>query len=349
MKDKKIFITGNEAMGLAAIKAGCKFYAGYPITPQNELTAFMARELPKAGGVFVQAESELAAINMIIGAASVGARCMTSSSSPGISLKQEGISYIAGMQLPCLIINVMRGGPGLGNIAPSQSDYFQATKGGGHGDYRLIVLAPNSVQEAYDLVILGFNLADKYRNPTMILLDAMLGQMSESVILKKPKILKVKKDWKIDIKKDRPQRIIRSFFIKEGFLEKHNLILKRKYERIKKKEQRAQDYRTQDAKILIVSFGSQSRISKEAVEILRKKGIKAGLFRPITLWPFPEDSLKRISKKVKFILVVEQNFGQMVEDVRLAIRDKKPVYFFGRAGGGIPTATQIVNFIKKLL
>lgn len=331
-------------MGEAALRAGCRFYAGYPITPQNELTAYMAKRAYQMGAIFIQAESELSAINMVFGASCAGIRAMTSSSSPGISLKQEGISYLAGAQLPCLIINVMRGGPGLGNIAPSQADYFQATKGGGHGDYHLIVLAPWSVQEAIDLVFLGFDLADKYRNPSLILADAILGQMMEPASF--PDFIDLdslpKKDWILDGAKKREPHLIRSFFMKEGELEEHNELLRRKYNTIRRKEQRCSLYRLEDAKYLIVSFGSQARTSREVIDLLRERKIKAGLFRPISLWPFPESSLRRISGNIKRILVVEQNFGQMLEDVSLALSNKE-ISFLGRAGGGIPTAEETLR------
>jgi len=275
---------------------------------------------------------------------------MTSSSSPGISLKQEGISYIAGAELPCLIINVMRGGPGLGNIAPSQSDYFQATKGGGHGDYHLIVLAPWSVQEAVELVSLSFDLADKYRNPSMILADAILGQMMEPVSLPEYKDLKTlpSKDWVLDGAKNRPARVIRSFRMYEGELEEHNEWLRAKYRLIQRKEQRSQSYHTRDAQFLVVSFGSQARISYEAVRILRQQGIKAGLFRPVTLWPFPERTLGKEARRVKKILVVEQSLGQMIEDVKLTLPDKE-VLFMGKAGGGIIQSSEIIKFAKKYI
>ena len=346
---EKILISGNEAMGEAAIRAGCGFYAGYPITPQNELTAYMAGHMPKAHRVFVQAESEVAAINMVFGAASTGIRAMTSSSSPGISLKQEGISYLAGAELPAVIINVMRGGPGLGNIASSQSDYFQATRGGGHGDYFTPTLAPWSVEEAMNLVGLSFDLADYYRTPVLILADAIIGQIVESANLAIKKEFKKrlpKKNWALTGADKRKPNVIKSFFLKEGCLEIHNRHLSKKWDTIKKNEQRSSHYRAQDAGYLIVSYGSQARIAKETVDILRKSKIKAGLFRPISLWPFPSRSLQKISSKVKKIIVVEQSLGQMVEDVRLSLPNKK-VLFLGKTGGGIPQTKEMIQFIKN--
>ena len=350
-KIKKVLMSGNEAMGEAAISAGCKFYSGYPITPQNELTAHMAKRMREEGRAFVQAESELAAINMIFGAAATGERTMTSSSSPGISLKQEGISYLAGAELPAVIINVMRGGPGLGNIGSSQSDYFQSTRGGGHGDYFTPTLAPWSAEEAAKLVILAFDLADYYRNPILILADAIIGQMMEPVSLPFKRVFKKKlskKDWALTGAKGREANVIRSLLLGDRVLEKHNDKLGKKWNKIKSNEQRFATYKTEDAKYLIVAYGSQARIALEAVDILRKQKIKAGLFRPISLWPYPEKGLKEVAKKVKKVLVVEQSLGQMVEDVRATLPFAK-VSFFGKAGGGIPWAKEIVGVIKKSL
>jgi len=346
---KKILLTGNEAMAEAAIKAGCRFYAGYPITPQNELTAYMAKRMREEKRVFIQAESELAAINMVFGASATGMRAMTSSSSPGISLKQEGISYLAGCELPAVVINVMRAGPGLGNIFSSQADYFQATRGGGHGDYFTPVLAPYSVEEAAKLVFIAFDLADIYRSPVLVLADAIIGQMMEPVSFdfhfKKKKI---EKKWALTGAKKRKPNIIRSLFLKKEELEVHNENLRKKWEKIRKKEQRFSTYKTLDADYLIVAYGSQARIALKAVNILREKNIKAGLFRPITLWPYPEKGLKRIAKDVKKVLVVEQSLGQMVEDVRLSLPQKE-IHFLGRAGGGIPSCEEIVRRIKKII
>jgi len=350
-------MTGNEAIAEAAIQAGCDFYAGYPITPQNELTAYMAKKMPEARRVFIQAESELAAISMVMGAAASGKCAMTSSSSPGISLKQEGISYLAGARLPCLIVNIMRGGPGLGNIAPAQSDYFQATKGGGHGDYRCIVLAPSSVQEAYDLVFLGFRLSDKYRTPTMILGDGMLGQMMEPLLVNSESSLVNRKNkkpftkkWALTGCKGRKPNIVKSFCMREGELEKQNLILQKSYNQIKNREQRFEGVALDDAEIILIAYGSMARIAHLAVELLRKKGRKCGLLRPISLWPFPNDIfdklLKRKRKNLRFF-VTEMSYGQMVEDVRLAVANRAPVDFYGRSGGGIPTEEEIVKRILK--
>jgi len=350
---KKILISGNEAIAEGAIQAGCTFYAGYPITPQNELPAYMARRMPEVGGVFIQAESELSAINMVFGAAAAGVRAMTSSSSPGISLKQEGISYIAGTELPAVIVNVMRGGPGLGNIAPSQSDYFQATRSGGHGDYHSIVLAPSSVQESYDLMRLAFDLADKYRTPAIILGDGMLGQMMEPLVVKyrvQSTEYRVKKPWALTGCKNRKPNIIKSLYLAEGALEKLNLILQKKYKVIQEKEQRHEDIFLDDAKIIIVAYGTMARIAKVAVNKLREKGKKAGLLRPITLWPFPKKAIERILKKNRKIqfLVVEMSYGQMLEDVQLASAGRAPVDFLGRAGGSMPSEEDIIKRIKHL-
>ena len=343
-------MNGNEAMAEAAIRAGCKFYAGYPITPQNELTAYMARRMREENRIFIQAESELAAINMVFGASACGFRTMTSSSSPGISLKQEGISYLAGCELPAVIINVMRAGPGLGNIASSQSDYFQATRGGGHGDYFTPTLAPWSVEEAAQFVALSFDLADYYRTPALVLADAIIGQMIEPINFSLTSKFRRKipsKSWALTGANKRPPNIIRSLFLKEGVLQAHNEKLNKKWEKIKKGEQRFSAYNVDDAKYLIVSYGSQARIALEAIDILRKQNLKVGLFRPLTLWPYPKNGLKEAAKKVKKILVVEQSLGQMVEDVQLALPGKE-ISFLGKAGGGIPSVLEIVRFLKKI-
>ncbi len=349
--NKRKLMSGNEAIAEAGIIAGCKFYAGYPITPQNELIAYMAQNMKKRGGIFIQAESEIAAVNMVLGAAAAGVRAMTSSSSPGISLKQEGISYLAGCELPALIVNVMRAGPGLGDISSSQSDYFQATRGGGHGDYFTPVLAPWSVEEAVNLVMLGFDIADYYRNPVMILADAIIGQMMEPVGSFNKRQFRKKiepKDWALTGAKGRPPNSIKSLFLQEGVLEQHNKKLKKKWDKIRKNEQRFFIFDTEDADYLVVAYGSQARISLEAVNILRKQGIKAGLFRPISLWPFPIKGLKKIAENVKKVLVVEQSLGQMVEDVRLCLPEKQ-IYFLGRAGGGVPSSGEIVKYINRKL
>jgi len=346
---KTILISGNEAIGLAAIDAGCKFYAGYPITPQNELTAYMSDEFVRRGGIFIQSESEIAAINMVFGASAAGVRVMTSSSSPGISLKQEGISYISGAQLPAVIINVMRAGPGLGNIWPAQSDYFQATKGGGHGDYRMIVLAPASVQESYELTRLAFELADRYRIASMILSDGLLGQMMEGLEIddetKPPK--PIDKPWALTGARDRKPNIVQSLYMKRDEVEKHNLMLQKRYRRIQANEARYESKYIDGAKLVVVAYGSMSRIVESVVDSLRKKGKKVGFFRPVSLWPFPSKELEKISKKVRKFLCVEMSYGQMVEDLRLSVLPGRKVYFYGRSGGGIPTEKQVEREIIK--
>jgi 2-oxoglutarate/2-oxoacid ferredoxin oxidoreductase subunit alpha len=345
----KVLMTGNVAMAQGAIRAGCNFYAGYPITPQNELIAYMARHMREKRRVFVQAESEVAAINMVFGASASGARAMTSSSSPGVSLKQEGISYLAGAQLPALIINVMRGGPGLGNIASGQSDYYQATRGGGHGDYFTPTFSPWSVQEALELVMTGFDIADYYRNPVLILADAIIGQMMEPVYLNTKSYFTKRlpsKSWALTGARNRSPNVVKSFFLEEGFLEKHNEKLKLKWQNIKNNEQRSDSYRLKEASCLIIAYGSQARIVQEVVDILRQGGINAGLFRPVSLWPYPEKALLKAAENINTVVVVEQSLGQMVDDVRLALPGKK-VEFLGRAGGGIPSVKEIAEFVKS--
>lgn len=348
---KKILISGNEVMAEAAIAAGCKFYAGYPITPQNELIAYMASELPKRGGIFIQPESELAAISMVYGASACGVRAMTSSSSPGISLKQEGLSYIAGAQLPAVVINVMRAGPGLGNIWPAQSDYFQATKGGGHGDYHMIVLAPWSIQESYFLTRLAFDLADRYRIAVMILSDGILGQMMEGLEIDDEQVspAPTEKPWALTGAKNRPPNIVQSLYMKRGEVEKHNLLLQKKYRRIESKEERFDGRYLDDAKAVIVAYGSVARIAVACVEALRKQGKKVGLLRPVALWPFPKKKLESLSKRIKKFLVVEMSHGQMLEDVLLSVAKGVDVRFYGRSGGGVPTQKQIGREILKIL
>ncbi len=349
---KTVLMTGNEAIGEAAVAAGCRLYAGYPITPQNELTAYMSKRMVEEKRVFIQSESELAAINMVFGASVAGARAMTSSSSPGISLKQEGISYLAGCELPAVIVNIMRGGPGLGNIAPAQSDYFQATRGGGHGDYRTIALAPSSVEEAAELTRLAFDLADKYRGPVLVVGDGILGQMMEPVQNSKFKIQNSKllpKPWALTGAKGRKPNIIRSLYLKPGALEEFNKKLQRKYEEIKEKETRFENILTKDAELVIVAYGTTSRITKAAVQSLRKKNKKAGLIRPITIWPFPDKAIKDAAENTKVFLAVEMSNGQMVEDVELAVKGRRPVHFYGRPGGGVPTPEEIEKEAEKLL
>jgi len=341
---------GNHAIAEAAVRAGCRFYFGYPITPQNEIPEYMSDRLSKTeGGVFIQAESEVASIHMVIGASMAGARVMTSSSGPGISLKQEGISFLSALELPAVIVNMSRGGPGLGNIAPSQSDYFQATRGGGHGDYRTIVLAPSSCQEAVDLTYKSFDLADRYRIPVIILGDGMLGQMMEPVEL--PPEIPVKKlppkDWTITGAKGRPSRFIRSLILDPFEEEEHNWKLMRKYERISKEEVMWESFSVEDAKMLVVAFGIAARIAKGAIKRVREEGLKVGLFRPISLWPFPAKVLKEISRRVKHLFVFEMNMGQMVEDVKLAVDGGVEVHFYGRPGGIIPTPLEISRIISS--
>lgn len=341
---------GNHVLGEAAIRAGCRFYFGYPITPQNEVSEYMAEKLSKIeGGVFIQAESEIASIHMVIGASMTGGRVMTSSSGPGISLKQEGISFLSALELPAVIVNMTRGGPGMGNIAPAQSDYFQATRGGGHGDYRTIVLAPNSCQELADLTYKAFDLADHYRIPVIILGDGMLGQMMEPVELP-PEIPSKKlphKDWILTGAKGRPSRIIHSLYLDPPKEEEHNWKLMRKYERISKEEVRWEGYFLEDAKLIVVSFGIAARIAKGAVKRIREEGLKVGLFRPITLWPFPYKPLKELTKKTRYFFVFELNMGQMVEDVKLGLEGRGEVFFYGRPGGVIPTPLEISRVISS--
>ena len=346
---EKVLMKGNEAMAEAAITAGCRHYFGYPITPQTEVAAYMAKRMPKIGGTFLQAESEVAAINMVIGAASAGVKVMTSSSSPGISLKQEGISYLAGCELPALVVNVQRGGPGLGGIQPSQSDYFQACKGGGHGDYHLIVLAPATVQEMYDLTFKGFHLAEKYRMTTMILADGTMGQMMEPVMLNDVKVPVIEKPWATNGTKNHEGRnIINSLSLLPEELEVWNHRRYDRYAEVEKNEVMVEEYMVEDADIVIVAFGIAARVSKNAIAEARKMGIKAGLIRPITLWPFPKDALLKASKTAKAFISVELNMGQMIEDVKLAINCSKPVHFVGRTGGMIPSPEEVLAKIKEI-
>ncbi len=345
MRDR-VLMNGNEVLAEAAIIAGCRFYAGYPITPQNELPAYMSRRMREEDGIFLQAESELSAINMVFGASLTGTRAMTSSSSPGVSLKQEGISYLAGCELPAVIVNIMRGGPGLGNIAPSQSDYFQATRGGGHGDYRQIVLAPSSLQEIHDLTILSFDLADLYRMPVMILGDGILGQMMEPVVLGargKGQGTGKNKDWVLDGCAGREPRVIKSLYLGEGDLERVNMRLQEKYNVIKSKEVRYEELYCDDSKIILVAYGTTSRICRSVVQRLRGEGMKVGMFRPITLWPFPEERLSKIGAMAEKIIVVEMSLGQMLEDVKLSVGSRCPVCFYGRTGGVVPTEEEITK------
>ena len=349
---EKLLMKGSEAIAEAAIRAGAMVFFGYPITPQNETPEYFSRRMPELGRVFLQAESEVAAINMIYGAACTGTRAITTSSSPGISLMQEGFSYIANTNVPCVVVNAMRGGPGLGDIAPAQADYFQATKGGGHGDYHSIVIAPHTVQEEADLMFDAFELADKYRIMVVVLVDGLLGQMMEPVEFK---------DW-VDVKKfktpewatvgqgDRAQRnILISFDILAEGLEKMNLVLQNKYAKIRENEVRFEEYKMDDADYAITAFGTVARIAKTTIELARNEGIKVGLIRPITLYPFPEKVIENRASQVKFFFDTEMNEGQMLEDVKLSVNGKKPVYFHGRLGGIVPTAEEILDEFKKHL
>lgn len=345
----KVLMSGNNVIGEAAIRAGCRFYAGYPITPQNELTEYMAEHMRNAdGGVFIQSESEIAAINMIAGASATGVRVMTSSSGPGISLKQEGISSMAAQELPGIIVNIMRGGPGLGNILPSQGDYFQATRGGGHGDYRTIVLAPASGQELADLTMDGFDLADKYRTPVMILADGMMGQMMEPVIFKKPKPRQYPEKFMLRGAGAGKSKFIRGLLLDPVDSEAHNWKLARKYEVIAKNETRFEEHRVDDAELVIVAYGTAARIAKGAIKRLRGQGMKIGLLRPITLWPFPELKLRTLSECVKNYLVFEMSTGQMLEDVRLALQGYANIKFHGRPGGAVPTPSELANVVARI-
>ncbi len=346
---QKYLMKGNEALAEAAIRAHCRHFFGYPITPQTEVAAYMAKRMPKIGGTYLQAESEVAAINMVLGAASAGARAMTSSSSPGISLKTEGISYIAASDLPALIVNVMRGGPGLGGIQPSQSDYWQATRAPGHGDAQLLVYAPSSVQEMVDLVIRAFETGERYRMPAMLLADGMLGQMMEPVSFPDEIALPASKPWALTgTGEKRKPNIINSLYLTPSQLEE---IVKKRFERyeiVKQNEVLWDSYRLEDAEYMVVAYGATARICKAAVEIAREMGVKAGLFRPMTLWPYPSGQLADCAKKISRILCVEMSMGQMVDDVRLAVNGACPVSFYGRTGGIVPTPDEVAQQIAAL-
>ncbi len=351
MGKNRVLITGNEAFAEASLLSGCRFYAGYPITPQNELIQHMSFRMFEEGGVFIQAESELAAINMVFGASLSGVRAMTSSSSPGISLMQEGLSYLAGCELPAVVINVMRGGPGLGNIAPAQGDYFQSTRGGGHGDYRNIVLAPASVAEIFQLAPLAFELADKYRLTVLLLGDGMLGQMMEAVDKKlfNIKTKEYPKPWALRGCKGRKSQFIKSLYLGAGELEELNLRLHKRYKEIEDTEQRFQELIEEDEEIVLVAYGTMARVARGVVHKLQKKSLKVGLFRPITLWPFPYQRLSEISKRVKKFLVLEMSAGQMVEDVRFALEKDAKLDFLGRLGGSIPSEDEIIERVEKII
>jgi len=349
---ERVLVKGTEAIGEAAIRAGCRLFFGYPITPQNELPEYMSKRMPEVSGTFLQTESEVATINMVYGAACTGTRVMTSTSSPGFSLMQEGISYMACAQLPAVLVNVVRGGPGLGDIQPSQGDYWQATKGGGHGDYKLIVLAPSTVQEAVDLTYLAFDLADEYRNPVLIIADGVIGQMMEPVTFPEFRDLNTLPNHgsrALTGAKGREKHIVVSFDIDPYVLEKMNLELVEKYKKIEAKEKRWEEYKLDDAEVVITAFGTVARIAKSVVEQARKEGINIGLFRPITLWPFPYERLEEISKGKKLIFDVEMNMGQMLEDVKLAVKDHAPIEYYGRLGGVVPTPDEILQALKSKL
>ncbi len=340
----KVLARGNHAIGEAAVRAGCRYYFGYPITPQNELCEYMSKRLLEVGGVFVQGESETASICMVMGASMAGARVMTSSSGPGISLKQEGVSFIASMELPCVIVNMMRGGPGMGNIAPSQQDYFQATRGGGHGDYRTIVYGPSSVQEAVDLTYMAFDVADEWRNPVVVLGDGMIGQMMEPVVYPPFKEEFPKKDWVLDGAEGREKKDLNSLILDPPSLERHNLRLKEKYDRMEEELVKWEEYLVDDAEVVLVAYGTASRIGRGAVNNLRKKGVKVGLFRPITLWPFPKEQLYSTCNG-KLIVVFELSAGQLIEDVYLSMGRYDDIHLYGRPGGVIPTPSEVEEFV----
>lgn len=349
MSSERLLMKGNEALAEAAVRAGCKCYFGYPITPQTEIAAYMSKRMQSCGGVFLQAESEIAAINMVYGAAASGVRAMTSSSSPGIALKSEGISYAAGCDLPCVIVNVQRGGPGLGGIQPAQSDYYLATKAGGHGDFSLLVYAPASVQEMADFVVKAFDNADKYRIPAMLLSDGLMGQMMEPVVFPEIKNNQDPKDWACTGHSNkRRHNIVNSLYLKPEELEKSNIARFEKYERIKQELPEAQTYLTEDADIIVTGYGAAARVIRSAVNAARAEGIKVGMIRPITLWPFPEKVYAEAAKTCKAFLDVELSMGQMVNDVKLAVNCSRPVRFYGRTGGIIPKPAEILEQIRLI-
>ena len=348
----KLLMKGNEAIAEAAIRSGCRYFFGYPITPQNQIPEYMSKRMPQVGGTYLQAESEVSAINMVYGAAGSGVRVMTSSSGPGLSLKQEGISYLVGAELPCVIVNIMRGGPGLGSIQPAQGDYYQATRGGGHGDYRTPVLAPASVPEAVELTGKAFDMADKYRTPILVLGDGMIGQMMEPVDLpdELPQSIP-EKEWAAtgwDGKAKRPRAVINSLFIDPQVLENHNIHLQQKYDEIAQSEVRYASELVEDADIVIVAYGTVARIARSAIRMARQEGIKAGMIRPITLWPFPDKPVAYAAKTAKVFLAVEMSTGQMIDDVRLAVDGARPVKFYGRAGGMVPAVRDVLSQIRAL-
>ncbi len=346
---KRMMMKGSIALAEGALTAGCQYYFGYPITPQNDIPEYLSQRLPQQGGIFIQAESEVASINMLLGAAAAGARAMTSSSGPGISLMQEGLSYMAGSELPGLVVNITRIGPGLGGIAPSQGDYWQATRGGGHGDYRQIVLAPNSVQEMYDLTIKAFELADKYRNPAMILGDAILGQMKEPVQLNEPRINLPAKPWALCGARGREPQLIKSLYLKDDEMEKHNWHLYEKYRQLQEADTLVESELEDDMELLVVSFGSCSRMVQSAVRLARARGIRLGMIRPISLFPFPEEAIREATQTAKKVLTVEMNTGQMWDDVRLSLSPGCQARLLARPGGGIPSPQQILDEIETFV
>ncbi|MFH1020303.1 MAG: 3-methyl-2-oxobutanoate dehydrogenase subunit VorB [Pseudomonadota bacterium] len=348
---EKLFVKGNEAVAMAAIEAGCRYYFGYPITPQSDIPEYLSRELPGLGGEFIQAESEIGAINMLLGASATGVRCMTSSSGPGISLKQEGISYMSGSELPGVIVDIMRAGPGLGGIDASQADYFQATKGGGHGGYHIIVLAPDSVQEMYDLTMLAFDLSDIYRMPAMVLADSVVGQMKESVVAHpRPQTILPEKDWAVRGRGEgEPQKVVKSLYLGDGEMEAFHWKMNARYQELADKECRWEELQTQDATLVVAAFGSAARIARTAVAMAREAGMKVGLLRPISLFPFPKSAYAVLSQRCKRFLDVELSTGQMVDDVRLSVARDAEVDFYGRppGAGSLPTPEEIFEQIKK--
>jgi len=347
----KLFVKGNEAVAMASIEAGCRYYFGYPITPQSDIPEYLSREYPQIGGEFIQAESEIGAINMLLGASATGVRCMTSSSGPGISLKQEGISYMAGSELPGVIVDIMRSGPGLGGIDASQADYWQATRGGGHGGYRIIVLAPASVQEMYDLTMLAFDLSDMYRMPAMVLADSVIGQMKESIIANpRPETELPVKDWAVRGRADGlPQNIVKSLYLGDGEMEAFHWKMHARYQELAEKECRWEEFRTGDAELIVTAFGSTARIARTAIEMAREAGMKVGLMRPISLFPFPAKAYKDLSRNCKRFLVIELSTGQMIDDVRLSVARDADVTFYGRppGAGSLPTPEELFEQIKK--
>jgi 2-oxoglutarate ferredoxin oxidoreductase subunit alpha len=339
---------GTDAIGEAAVQAGCRCYFGYPITPQNEIPEYMSKRMDELGGVFLQGESEIASINMVLGAAATGIRSMTSSSSPGISLKQEGLSFLASLELPAVIVNINRGGPGLGNIAPSQGDYYQATRGGGHGDYRMPVYAPGTVQELYDITMKAFDIADMYRTPVMILGDGMMGQIVEPVVVHEREEVELPpKDYILDGAEGRPSRIIKSLILDPREMEEHNWKLKRKYDLMGKQLPLWEEYLTEDAKLTIVAYGTAARIAKGAVKRVRSDGLQVGLLRPITLWPFPDEAIHKLAKHSKLVLVFEMSTGQMIDDVKLALEGRVDCEFYGRPGGVVPAPQEIARIVER--